>query len=353
MSAAIDRLPEPILVVGGYGYRNVGDEAILAGLLARIGERRVTVVSRDPAATSALHGVTSVGISDAVGALRRHRAVIVGGGGLFGRDMGRIGRLLPAFGLAALALRRVVLVEGVDVDSVLSPTGRVLVPALMRRAAHVSVRGRRSAELLRDWGVDAELAPDLSAWMPAAPVQDGITLLRSAGVDLRRPVVGLALNGVVPAPADEALAAVAGAMDAMPQTQFAFLPMSRHPRVPAHDDLLIARRLRDLRPRVLVVEAEASPPVMLAAFSQLSAVVAMRYHAMLFAERCGVPLVPLPYAEKTDRWLHERGREPVPARIPELVAALRDAIGHDERSAPPLPPPARVIPGVAGELVIS
>jgi polysaccharide pyruvyl transferase WcaK-like protein len=312
----------------------------------------VTVVSRDPASTSALHGVPAIALGGVVGALRRHRSIIIGGGGLFGRDMGAIGRLLPAFGLAARALRRSVLIEGVDVDSVLSPTGRVLLPALMRRAAHVSVRDRRSAELLRGWGVDAELAPDLSAWMPAAPAQDGSALLRSAGVDPRRPVVGLALNGLVPARADEAVAAAASVMDAMPETQFVFLPMSRHPRVPAHDDLVIARRLRDLRPELLVVEAEASPAVMLAAFSQLGAVVAMRYHAMLFAERCGVPLVPLPYAEKTERWLQERGREPVPARALELVAALRDAIGRVERIASPLPPPARAIHGVASELVI-
>ena len=346
MSAAIDRLSEPVLVVGAYGYRNVGDEAILAGLLARLGERRVTVVSRDPEATRREHGVDAIAIGGAAGALLRHRSVVIGGGGLFGRDMGAIGRLLPAFGLTAAALGRRVLIEGIDLDARLTPTARLLVPSLMRRAAHVSVRDRRSVGLLRDRGVVADLAPDLSAWMPAAPASDGRALLRSARVDIGRPVVGLALTGVVPSLAEDVLRAVVGAMDAMPDTQFVFLPMSRHPRVAAHDDLVLAHRLRELRPRLAVVEDAAHPSVVLAAFAQLTAVVAMRYHAMLFAERAGVPLVPLVYAEKTLRWLAERGLSAVPPATPRLLAALREAVVRDERASPrvPMTAPVPILP---------
>ena len=60
-------LPEPILVLGAYGYRNVGDEAILAGLLRQFDPGvKLTVVSRSPAETKALHGFRSVGISSAL-----------------------------------------------------------------------------------------------------------------------------------------------------------------------------------------------------------------------------------------------------------------------------------------------
>jgi len=334
MSISSQRLPERILVVGAYGYGNVGDEAILAGLLSGLGDQRITVVSRDPRGTRRLHGVATVGIRGAAPALRRHRSVIIGGGGLFGRDMGLIGRLLPAFGLAATALGRHVHVEGIDLDTRLAASARLLVPRLMRRAAHVSVRDARSVALLREWGVPADLSPDLSAWMPAAPVKQGRALLRSAGVEARRPVIGLALTGVIPTLANQALDAITGAMDAMPDVQFVFLPMSRHPRVAAHDDLTLAYRLREMRPRLVVVDEVAHPAVVLAAFSQLTAIVAMRYHAMLFAERAGVPLVPIVYADKTVRWLEERGRSPIPPRAREVLAALQDAILQDERTGP-------------------
>jgi L-malate glycosyltransferase len=356
VSAAIDRLGDPILVVGAYGYGNVGDEAILAGLLAKIGDRPVTVVSRQPDETRRLHGVASVGIGGAAAALLRHRSVIIGGGGLFGRDMGAVGRLLPIFGLTAVGLGRPVLVEGVDVDADLSPTARRLVPPFMRRAALVTVRDRRSVAILSAWGVRADLAPDLSGWMPMAPHADGRAILRAAGVETRRPVVGLALTGVQPGPADAAVSAVAGAMDAMPEVQFCFIPMSRHPRVPAHDDLVLARRLRERQPRLAIVEEAGHPSVTLSAFSQLTAVVSMRYHAMLFADRVGVPLVPLVYAEKNARWLAERGLSAVPPAEAPVVAALRDALLRDERTAPPVrsmaaigvdPPDPRVGPDPA------
>jgi polysaccharide pyruvyl transferase WcaK-like protein len=337
MSMALERLPEPILVVGAYGYGNVGDEAILAGLLSRLGERRLTVVSRDPEWTRRMHRAEAIGIREAAPALRRHRSVIIGGGGLFGRDIGAIGRLLPAFGLAASALGRPVYVEGIDLDARLVPSARLLVPRLMRRATHVSVRDRQSASMLRDWGIEADIAPDLSTSMLAAPVRDGRALIRSAGVETRRPVVGLALTGIVPRLTDQVVNTVTGAMDAMPDVQFVFIPMSRHLGVAAHDDLVLAHRLRAMRPRLIIVEEVAHPSVVLAAFSQLTAIVAMRYHSMLFAERAGVPLVPLVYAEKTARWLEERGLAPIPARTPEVLAGLQDAIVRGRRAGSLLP----------------
>ena len=333
MNPFLERLPDPILIVGAYGYRNLGDEAILAGLLSKIGPRRVTVVSRNPAETSMLHGVRAVGIGGAVAALRTHASVLIGGGGIFGRDMGRIGRLLPIYGLTALALRRTVVVEGIDLDEHLAPSARALAPLLMRGATRVTVRDRRSAAILEGWGARANVAPDASAWMPAAPPDAGRRALQSTGVDIGRPVVGLALSGVEPRAADAAVAAVIGAMDALPEVQFCFIPMSRHPFVASHDDTAVARRIQSARARLTIVDAALHPATLLSAFGQLSAAVAMRYHAMLFAERAGIPLVPLVYAEKNLRWLRERRIPAVTPSSAELVATLWAALARDERAA--------------------
>lgn len=300
-------LREPILVVGGYGYRNVGDEAILAGLLTILGGRRVTVVSRSPAETSAQHGVPAISPVQAIGALRRHRTLLIGGGGLFGRDMGRIGRLLPLFGLLARALGRGLVVDGVGIDAGMTGANRFLVTSLLRAADRVTVRDEASARLLRSWGVQPLVAEDLSARMAPASSRIGRALLRAAGVDERKPVIGLCLTAVNDALTPALMSSIADLMGRHPEWQFCCIPMSQHPFVDEHNDLLLARSLQADNPRLKVVEGAQPPAAVLALFAALDAVVAMRYHAYLFAERAGVPLVPIAYADKSLAWLDERG----------------------------------------------
>jgi polysaccharide pyruvyl transferase WcaK-like protein len=320
------RLPEPILVVGGYGYRNVGDEAILSRLLRTLEGRRVTVVSRMPAETSATHRVRAVPISAAISELRAHRTLLIGGGGLFGTDMGWLGRFLPAYGLAASALGVTVALHGVGIDPRLPDPTALALRHLARRATQVLVRDRRSAEVLRMWGVDAAVGPDLSVWLPAAPSAVGAALLRSAGVDPRKSIVGLSLTAVNREVSDAAVDAVLGAMDALPELQFCFIPMSQHPFVARHNDLVLARQLQARQPRLRVLEGTPHPAQVLSVFGHLEAAVCMRYHSLVFASRAGVPIIPIAYADKCRTWLAERGEAPVEPTAAAVVDRIRSAV---------------------------
>jgi polysaccharide pyruvyl transferase WcaK-like protein len=335
--APIVGLPsKPTLVVGAYGYRNVGDEAILAGLLQWLGRDGVTVVSRAPAETAARHGVRSVGILRALSALRRYRGVVIGGGGLFGRDMGLVGRLLPLFGLLAVALRRDVAIVGVGIDATMPRGTALLTRALARRAAIIVVRDRASAEQLAARGITAAVGPDLSTLATSAGRMAGMRALRASGLDPgRRPVVGLCLTAVNPAAIEPVVAAVLGAVDALPDIDFSLVPMSRHPFVAAHNDELLARRLIALRPRLRLLESD-DPSVVLGVFEALSAAVCMRYHSLLFAERAGIPIIPIAYAEKCRHWLAERAREPIELSPAALTAEIERAVEDGTARATPL-----------------
>src|SRR5258705_13251007 len=79
-----------IVISGYYGAANCGDEAILevaiAELRARLGVVDIHVVSLDPAATTAAHGVAAVAYGDTyrlAGLVRDAALVVSGGGGLF------------------------------------------------------------------------------------------------------------------------------------------------------------------------------------------------------------------------------------------------------------------------------
>ncbi len=321
-------LPEPILVVGGYGYRNVGDEAILAGLLEQVGrDRSVSVVSRMPAETAAMHEVRAISPREAVLGLRSYRSVIIGGGGLFGRDMGAIGRLLPLYGLLASSLGLEVAIQGVGVDRDMRPVGARLLRRLADRAVAFTVRDRRSADVLAEWGIAADVVPDLSASVEPASAPVGRQLLHQAGVDPDRPVVGLALTGMREYQAAALERSVAQSMAELPDVQFCFIPMSQHPFVHAHNDLLLGRTLQSQNPRLAVLEGSLNPAGALSVFGCLSAAVCMRYHSLLFADRMGTAIIPLPYAPKCEAWTAERGLRPVLLAPATLASAIRGAVG--------------------------
>lgn len=315
-------LPEPILVLGGYGYGNVGDEAMLGGLLKLLAGRRVTVVSRRPAETTTMHGVPAVSIGAAAFALLRHRTVLIGGGSLFARDMGRVGRLLPRFGLLARFLGRRVAIVGVGLDASTPESAARLVRRLFSIAMPVVVRDAASAAMLAGWNVPAAIGPDLSAYLEPAAPEVGERLLRASGLDPDRPIVGLCLTAIDARLGEAVATAVAGCVDALPGLQFCFVPMSRHPFVPAHDDVSFARHLQELAPTIRILEGAEDPANLLSVFGRLSVAVCMRYHSLLFAGRSAVPIVPIAYAPKCLVWLDEHGL----VSIPPQATAIRERI---------------------------
>jgi polysaccharide pyruvyl transferase WcaK-like protein len=276
-----------------------------------------------------------VGPAAALGALRNHRSLLIGGGGLFGSGMGRLGRMTALFGLAASALGRRVAVVGVGVDPDLPLATAWPLRRLAPRLETFTVRDRASADALGEIGIAATVVDDLSAAMEPAPVQDGRALLRAAGLDLRRPIVGLSLTALhehAQAGTEPSLIRAIGALaDAVPDIGLCLIPMSQHPFVAAHNDVLLARRLQAAVPQLRVLEGLHHPSRILAAFGQLSVVVAMRYHALLFADRMNVPLVPVPYAAKCRAWVADHGMTAVPVTGEDLTDAVRSGI--DQRLA--------------------
>ena len=161
-----------LLISGYYGYGNLGDEALLAGLLSRLRERhQVTVLSGDPANTRALHGVQAVHrYRGLLGALMQTDAVVSGGGGLL-QDKTSSRSLqyyLSVIRLARLMGRRVV-VYGQSIGP-LSAQGKEQVGRALR-SVPVAVRDETSQALLAATGVNAYLTADPALLLCPAPQQ--------------------------------------------------------------------------------------------------------------------------------------------------------------------------------------
>jgi polysaccharide pyruvyl transferase WcaK-like protein len=241
--------------------------------------------------------------------------------------MGMLGRLLPGAGLLAAAARRDVALVGIGVDRDMPRSARKLLGLLGRRARGVAVRDAESREILAAMGIEAVLAPDLSNLVPSAGAATGRRILEVAGFHpTRRPVVGMALTDVDGPLGDRVERAVIDTVDALPDVDFALVPMSRHPFVATHNDELLARRLVAARPRLRIVTPPDESSQLLGLFEAFGAAVCMRYHSLLFAERAGIRIVPIAYAEKCRHWLRDHGLEDVDPSPASLVEALSAAV---------------------------
>ncbi|MEJ2288919.1 MAG: polysaccharide pyruvyl transferase CsaB [Deinococcales bacterium] len=176
------------LVSGYYGYGNVGDEALLAGLLAGLHSRGIepVVLSGDPRATHALHDVHAVdryrGLPAAVA---RCDALVSGGGGLL-QDVSSqrsLSYYLTVMRLARLLGKRVV-VYGQSVGT-LSQAGRRRVGRALR-GVPIAVRDAPSAALLGELGIEAERVADAALLLSAPARPNGVLpvlLIPRAGHD--------------------------------------------------------------------------------------------------------------------------------------------------------------------------
>lgn len=168
-----------IVVAGHFGYGNLGDEALLTtmlrGLTVNAPAHSSTIVSGNPSATKATHGVDAIPpTADAViGALRRTDLVVLGPGGVL-HDSPMPGRrrrqggmsLYYCIAAAAQDIGVPTALFNIGVGPVESSFGRRIVRSLFESAAYVSPRdGPPPPGTAVAHGPSA---PDL-AWAFAAP----------------------------------------------------------------------------------------------------------------------------------------------------------------------------------------
>jgi polysaccharide pyruvyl transferase CsaB len=296
-----------LLLVGGYGCGNVGDEAILSVLLGELRDlgARVRVVSADAAETRRQHGVEAVSARPLAlaRALLSCDTLVVGGGGIFSAYMGRRSMKLPALaGIARLLGKRVIFRALGVYGSTPPKVARRLVRA-MERATFVSVRDDASVDALEAFGLRREVLREA----------DPATRLKVEPCDTVVPSrsVGLALRRVRDEEQQETLtAAFAQLIDDLVEDGYRpiLLPFSEHPSEPFEQDLAYANEVRALTrepARCRVLEAQLRPGQMLGVVRQLDALVGMRFHAIVFGRRASVPTVAVPYDDKCRAFAEE------------------------------------------------
>lgn len=152
-------------VVSGYiGFDNFGDEAIAKVLTDKLkseGAEKITLISSNPEKTAKLHGVDSCPMLKFFNPLKEADVLISGGGSLL-QDVTSLKSLIYYLGIiySALFLRKKVIIFSQGIGPINSKIGQILTKIALKNCKQISVRDKKSQELLKSWKIDSKLVKD-------------------------------------------------------------------------------------------------------------------------------------------------------------------------------------------------
>jgi polysaccharide pyruvyl transferase CsaB len=159
-----------VAICGYYGFGNLGDELLAKAAVTLLGDcgvsrNRIVVLSKDPAGTIASLGTASVDRwkpGMVFRALRESRTLLLGGGGLF-QDSTSFRSSLYYWGVVRMA--RLANCRPWCFGQSVGPFRGKMAGVLARDALGACearvVRDRFSLDILKGWGLEAKVAPDL------------------------------------------------------------------------------------------------------------------------------------------------------------------------------------------------
>ena len=276
-----------VLISGYYGFGNLGDEALLTGIVTTLkgSGHNITVLSGNPESTKKLHEVNAVHRYKAVfPALLNCDALVSGGGGLLQDHSSRrsLQYYLWLIRLAKLFRKRV-LVYGQSIGP-LSDWGKLAVASTLKNIP-IAVRDERSQALLSSLNLNSELIADAALLIPKPRIiQKDYTLLV--------PRHGYPFI-------TEALIEAARAL----QNQNQAVALAS---VQANEDKIEIAKILEVCPDIPVLDA-STPQTFLAHIAKAKYVISGRLHGLILAAVANVDYAGLVYDPKVRAFLEETG----------------------------------------------
>jgi polysaccharide pyruvyl transferase CsaB len=327
-------------ISGSYGGMNLGDEAILEGILGQLRATVVadiTVFTRNADDTLARHRVEravpvrELTRREVMPEIKRLDLLIIGGGGiLYDRD-------------AEVYLREVflahelgvpVVVYAISAGPLATAAARERVQAALNECAVITVRDRQGYRLLEDVGVTREIHLTADPATLIEPDELPLEALKAEGVEFDRDLVGFSVREPGPAAPDidpdEYYALLANAADFVIErldADVVFVPMEKADVQHSHG--VVAHMQNSERAEVL--RRRYSPRQILDLMGRFEFAVGMRLHFLIFAALQGTPFTALPYASKVSGLLEDLEMEVPPlgsVGIGQLLARIDRSWDH-------------------------
>ncbi|WHX48752.1 polysaccharide pyruvyl transferase CsaB [Paenibacillus woosongensis] len=332
---------QTIVISGYYGFRNIGDEAVLQSILNALREEseaaglriEPVVLSIDPEWTARTYGVKAVHrmkFSEVRDAIKNSSGLISGGGSLL-QDATGVKSIPYYLGVVKLAqwLRKPTFIYAQGIGPVNRRMFRPLIASVFRRCEYVSVRDVESSALLRDIGIPKnmiEVVPDpvMGLSLPEANSREDIAVSdfgRAAGSEeggaasgkRELPVLGVSVRFWNPQRTE--LMKLAEGLDALLSRMalhIRFLPF----HYPSDDEasrfvMNMLSHAEDHGSEISIAPQSETPLEMLGEVSRCDLLIGMRLHSLIYAASQNVPMLGISYDPKIDHFLGRLGSVPV------------------------------------------
>ena len=308
--------PPRIGISGSYGGMNLGDEAILEGILGELRASlpaEITVFSQNPPDTLARHEVERainpriLTRKEITPTIRELDLLVLGGGGIL--FDGEVDTYLREV-LIAHEAGVPVLVYAISAGPLQRRESRLAVRDALNAVAGtvITVRDRLGLRLLEDVGVTSEiqLAADPAFLLEPEPLS--AEALRAEGVELEGHIVGFSVREPGPAAPDidpeQYYALLANAADFVVErfdAEVLFVPMEKFDVQHSH---AVVAHMR-FPERAEILRRRYTSRQILDLMGRFDFAVGMRLHFLIFAALRGTPFSALPYASKVTGLLED------------------------------------------------
>ena len=317
-----------ITISGYYGFKNAGDEAVLAGIIKALraqpggDEIDIDVLSIDPAETTSTHGVSASHRYKAAALLKAlsKTDLLLSGGGSLLQDVTSAHGIFYYAGVVRLAqlMGKKTMFIGQGVGPLNLPRSRKLVAGVANRLGAVTVRDPESLALLKEIGVDKpsmEVTADPALLLPeprsvgqSGKIVFSLRPWHSGATDLTDRLVDAA-RSLGPSIQAETLS-MQPEIDYPVMTEFARKWVDRGGSPTSTAAVGDSNRL----------------PAIIDALASAELVVAMRLHALILAAGAGIPAVALSYDPKVRSFMQFSGQEDAVVDV-EKATDLTELLG--------------------------
>ena len=303
-------------ISGSYGGLNLGDEAILQGIITQLRRSlpvEITVFSRDAEDTKHRHQVEhvvpvrSLTRNEVKPEIQKLDLFILGGGGILFdaaiKDYLREVSLAHDNGVQ-------VMVYAVSAGPLEDSNMQKLVKELLSQAAVITVRERNAKKILENTGLKCEIIVTADPAFLLEPEQLPKNTIMREHLEHGKRLVAMSVREPGDAAPDlkemayhEMMANTADFIIDRYDADIVFIPMEQRVLDRQHSHAVISRMLRPQRAWLL--QGEYTPGQLLSIIKRFDFAVGMRLHFLIFAALQGVPFVALPYATKVAGILEE------------------------------------------------